>query len=75
MVVKDNGRVRVRRHCHIGLNWRLGGDADIRFCMPYQTKGSAYYVVVRGVLCRWRNTLSVVEAEAKREVGANFEEV
>ena len=70
--VGSNG---VRRHHNISLVWRLGGDASIYFCMPSQTKGTAYYVVGGGVLCWWRNTILVAETEAKREVGANLEEV
>ena len=54
-------------HCHrcIVLVRSLGGDAVICFCMPAQTEGG-------GLLCWWRRTM--VEAEAKREVGANDEE-
>ena len=65
----------VRRHFHIGLVQRSGGDAVICFRMPARTEGTAYSVVGGGVLCRWRHTLSGAEAEAKREVGADYEEV
>ena len=75
MVGGEVGSDRVRRHFHTGLVWRLGGDASIYFCMPTRTKGTAYYVVGGGVLCQWRNTILVAETEAKREVGANLEEV
>ena len=51
-----------------------GGNAVILFCMSSQTKGVAYSVSVGGVLCCWRCTLFVAEAEAKREVGVNCEE-
>ena len=47
----------------------------ICFNMPARTEGIAYSVVGGGVICRWRSTLLVVEAEAKREVDANCEEV
>ena len=70
--VGSNG---VRRHHNISLVWRLGGDAFICFRMPAQTEGTAYFVVGGDMLCRWRRTLFVAEAEAKREVGANYEEV
>ena len=72
------GEVRisgVRRHRHVDLIRRSGGDAVILFCMAAQTEETAYSVVGGGVLCWWRHTLSVAESEAKREVGENCEEV
>ena len=69
------GSSGVRCHHHIGLVWWSVGDAVIRFRMPTQTRRTAYSIVGRGVLCQWRRTLSVVEAEAKSKVGGNCEEV
>ena len=72
------GEVRsggVCRHHHIGLVWQSGGNTVICFRMTAQTEGMAYSVVGGGVICRWRRTLSVLEAEAKRGVGTNCEEV
>ena len=60
------GSGRVRRNFGIGLVWRSGGDAVICFRMPDQTKGASSSVVGGGVICWWRRTLSVAEAEAKR---------
>ena len=65
----------VHRHRHISLVWRSGVDAFILFCIPSQTEGAAYSIVVGSVLYRWRRTLLVAEVEAKRGVDANCEEV
>ena len=75
MVGGEVGSGGVRHHFHIGLIRRLVGDVVIYFRMPNRTKGTAYSVVGGSVLCQWRHTLLVVEEEAKREVGANCEEV
>ena len=69
----DSGRVHC--HSHIGLVCKSGGDAVICFCIPTRTKGTAYSSVGGGVLCWWCRPLLVAEAGAKREVGANDEEV
>ena len=45
----------VCHHHHISIVRRSGGDAVICFRMPAQTEKTAYYVVGRGVLCRWRS--------------------
>ena len=65
----------VCRHHRIGVVLRSGGDTVICFFMPAQTKGTAYSGVGGGVLCWWRHNLLVAEADSKKEVGANFEEV
>ena len=75
VVDREVGSGGVRHHIHIVLFWKSGGDAVICFCMLAQNKGTAYFAVGGGVLCRWQRTLSVAELEAKREVGANCEEV
>ena len=62
MVCGEVGSGGVCRHCLIVLVWRLGVDAVIYV----QTKGEAYSVGGGGILCQWRRTLSVTEAEAKR---------
>ena len=66
---------RVRWQCHISIIWRSGGQRGhiILHVFPNQG-GVAYSVSVGGVLCCWRCTLFVAEAEAKREVGVNCEE-
>ena len=69
------GSVGVPRHFRMGLIRRLVGDTVIFYFMPAQTKGTAYSVVGGGVLCWWRRTLLVVEAEVKRGVGEKFGEV
>ena len=72
MVGREISCSGVRRPCNSSLVWRLGGNAVICFCMPARTKGYVYSVG-GGVLCQWRRTL--VEVEAKTEVGENCEEV
>ena len=57
---------RVCSHHHINLIWISGGETDICFRISTQTKGVAYSVGGGGVLCWWRHTLLMVEAEAKR---------
>ena len=56
-----------RCHCRIGLFPRFGGCSNmILHALPNQGGG---------VLCWWQCTLAEAEAEAKRIVGENYEEV
>ena len=70
----NGGRMRPRRR----RGWRRGcqrrvtlassnqtRSAVICFRMPVRTEGTAYSVIGGGVLCWWRNTLFLAEAEAK----------
>ena len=75
LVGREVRSVGVHHHCCIDLAWRYRGDVVIFFCMSAQNVEAAYPVSSGGVLCQWRRILSVAEAEEKREVGANFEEV
>ena len=77
---------RSRDGCRFGVDVGVGnvsgrGEDDEFGCRNVGEEWEGHSQLSQGCqgqgqgLCRWRRTLLVAEAEAKREVGANFEEV